>query len=46
MKLCDGRRSAGEIALALGMPYGKVRGIISVLRMRGYVQALLVGVVG
>jgi len=46
MKLCDGRRSAGEIALALGMPYGKVRGVISALRMRGYVQALLIGVVG
>jgi len=46
MKLCDGRRSVGEIALALGMPYGKVRGVISALRMRGYVQALLIGVVG
>jgi len=46
LKLCDGRRSAGEIARALGLPYGMVRGILDELRMRGYLQALLVGVVG
>lgn len=46
LKLCDGRRSAGEIARALGLPYGRVRGILDELRMRGYLQALLVGVVG
>lgn len=45
LKLCDGRRSAWEIAQALGLPYGRVRGVIGGLRMRGYVQALLVGVV-
>lgn len=46
LKLCDGRRSAGEIARALGLPYGMVRGILDELRMRGYLQALLAGVVG
>jgi len=46
LKLCDGRRSAGEIARALGLPYGRVRGILDELRMRGYLQALLAGVVG
>lgn len=46
LKLCDGRRSASEIALLLGMPYGKVRGILCGLRMRGYVQAMLIGVIG
>ncbi|HDM92733.1 MAG TPA: DUF742 domain-containing protein [Candidatus Korarchaeota archaeon] len=43
--LCDGRRTAAEIASILGMPEGMVRLILESLRVRGYLSDILVEVV-
>ena len=42
--LCDGRRTADEIAMILGMPEGMVRLILEALKARGYLSEILLEV--